>query len=412
MLDTKDVVALAKKAVLVLCMDQPDLALAAANVSHHDGTGKTPTAHVTLDGKIYYNSAYIATLTSGQLLFIVAHEIGHLALCHFERFLKAPDRKLANIACDMSLNKALLDAGLKDYPIGALFPLPGMELFHAERIYDELAKMKREDNLPQEIKDILDQDGPTKPGQGCGPQAPENGESGNQSIGEGGDQSGKGAPKSVEDLCADWAETKVQAEQMAIGSGKGSIFLTAGKVPPSRVKWKSVVKRGIEAATASLGRDDQTWVRRGRRSGEHGPQFAGWQATRAKIAVVIDSSGSMSDEMLHIAISETVALSRDCKASIYLAIHDHGLQWGGWLADSVTTGDITKRVSGRGGTCCKEAYANVEQATKRFGYFIHLTDGGIWGWPAWPKNCAKRVVALIGHDGDPPSGCRVIKVDI
>lgn len=56
---------------------------------------------------VYYNKEYIENLEFSEFMFIVLHEIGHIALQHVAR-RENRDRNLWNIACDLYVNNALL----------------------------------------------------------------------------------------------------------------------------------------------------------------------------------------------------------------------------------------------------------------------------------------------------------------
>ena len=69
---------------------------------------RIPTAAVTPDGIMYMNHHFAATLTDGELGFVVCHEVCHPALLYFERsrtldaVIITPQgpMKLANLAHD------------------------------------------------------------------------------------------------------------------------------------------------------------------------------------------------------------------------------------------------------------------------------------------------------------------------
>lgn len=64
------------------------------------------TLGVTED-TLYYNSAFVSTLTDGELVFILMHEVMHVAMCHAARHGKR-DHELWNIATDLYINEMLV----------------------------------------------------------------------------------------------------------------------------------------------------------------------------------------------------------------------------------------------------------------------------------------------------------------
>lgn len=82
---------------------------------HEDASGNTKTA--ATDGKVMpYNAEFVATLTDGALITLVAHETGHPAFGHTWRFAGASNQKLVNMACDYWLNEQLENDGFEPIP--------------------------------------------------------------------------------------------------------------------------------------------------------------------------------------------------------------------------------------------------------------------------------------------------------
>lgn len=395
---TKTLAAFARRQANAMGWAHPFFAIPSARVRFKEDTdGRiTKTAGVSADGWIYLHTPWASKLTKAELQGLIAHELMHLILGHRRRQGNRIHR-VWNIACDMTINYALKKSGFV-LPGDGVYPPEKWETWHAERIYDELMA-QGESQKPQ--------DGDPAPGQGCGVMAPQ---------GDGDPQDGEGGSQKTEAECSrQWKEIAVQAAEMGRtqGAGKDDALVGAIEVPEPRVRWSAILRKGLSTARSAHGRDSQTWTRRGRRSQAVGPQFCGWQTKAAKCAVVIDTSGSMSDDTLAQCVAEAVAISRASGVRVYLVTHDAGVQWAGWLAPNCRPEAITKALKGRGGTSAYEAYKNVANAAKRFDAFIHLTDGYL-GWPQWPENTRKRIVALTGYHCDPENvrdGALVLEVD-
>lgn len=102
------------------------------------------------DGEVvYYNSDFLKRLDFKDQLFVMAHEIGHIAFNHIKRS-EEKDEKIWNRATDAVLNKYLEGDGL---PIieGAI-NMPDAINCDAEELYDKLLKEKeqKEQNKPQD----------------------------------------------------------------------------------------------------------------------------------------------------------------------------------------------------------------------------------------------------------------------
>jgi predicted metal-dependent peptidase len=105
--------------------------------------------------KIGYNPKFIASLDKEVVLFVLAHEVMHIALKHGLRGQRYENQEIANIAMDFAINIMLKDAGFKIWdqacldkfcvgldalgrPIMKAVDFKGMSF---EQIYPELMKM-------------------------------------------------------------------------------------------------------------------------------------------------------------------------------------------------------------------------------------------------------------------------------
>lgn len=381
-----------------------------------------PTAFVTLRGKIHFSPAFFETLSDAEVMGVLAHEICHPLFGHHGR-QAGRDGRLWNIVTDMAINQGLKDSGIT-LPDCALYPAPEWATWNAERIYDELAQNPEKQPQPQPGQGE-DGDGQPQPTAGCGIEPDPDGSDEGASAGDSNDDSGSdddsaapGDGKSDSELEREWREVAIQAATMdaqaSRGSGKGSALARITEIPAPKVRWGSVVRKGAAAAITAAGRDQQSWTRRGRRSAVRGPQFPGWIKNAPKLAIVIDTSGSMSDEILAQAVAEVLGALKASEIPAYLVTHDHGVQWEGWVSPRTRPTDVTATFKGRGGTCAREAYRCVEQQRDRFDVFIHLTDCHL-SWPQFPANTRQRIIARMGRGGslvEGPEGQRHRLVDV
>ena len=96
------------------------------------------------DGKtIYYNEAYLETLPSEKQMFILAHEICHIAFCHIPR-LRGKNQKAWNIATDAIINQFLREDGLT--PIDGAINIPNATDYDAEELYEKILQEERQEN--------------------------------------------------------------------------------------------------------------------------------------------------------------------------------------------------------------------------------------------------------------------------
>lgn len=332
------------------------------------------TACVDQRGVITLAPAFAATLSDPELHFVLAHELMHLLMLHFERRgTREPVRW--NYAADRAINRALKLSGFKA-PQGLLFPRdPAHERWTAEQLYDV-------EPVPPP------QTGAPRPGEGCGTVPARD----DVLTGQG------EAPRvPLKDAAREWHRIAAAARSCAAGAGAGTGALAElCTLPPSRVRWAQVLRGGLARAVAARGRDDQSWTRRSRRSHSGDFILPGGVTLGTSAAVIIDTSGSVSDQSLHQAIADTIAISRAAATRVYLVTHDDDVQWQGWLTPAARPAEIAAACRGRGGTTFDAAYAAVAAVQHRFDAAVHLTDGGVCAWPARPANVRKLVVALLG----------------
>jgi len=373
---------------------------------------RTGTACVDLLGIIRVNPAFAAKLKDAELQFVIAHELMHpLMLHHDRRGHRDPLRW--NISTDLIINRTLQNvadqAGAgsfsmpmddKGKPIGIMANEDQAEMT-AEQLYSE------QPEPPQWLKDAYAA-GMVPVAAGCGIE-PGDGE---------GDGESEGAGKTDDQLKREWRECAAQAQMTGrqAGTAEGNLLAELLDVPPPKVRWSEVLRGALYRAIAEAGRDDVAWSRRSRRSTTE-IILPGGITYRCKASVVIDSSGSMSDEDLSRCVAETTSIVNNCRVPVFLVVHDHAVQEACWIrpgAKSIVHANIKKRMKGRGGTSFDEAYARVEKEPGKFNAMVHLTDGEVYDWPDRPASVRRLVVALVGSSckDHVPADARVIEVEL
>lgn len=361
-------------------------------------TDKIPTAAVYDSGLVLVNPKFAAGISDRQLAGVVCHEIMHLLLQHSGR-KGSRDHLKWNIATDLAINSALRQMSI-ELPEGALYPPHGAEGTTAEEFYDKLPPMP-----PDAGKGGV--------GRGCGVEKDPNGQSG---AGEGeGDEEGEGAGgKAPAPGQVDWEVVAHQAQASARGTESAKAVAPLLSRKESAIRWKNLLRSTFNRVAASGGRDMQTMSRRNRRSPD-GIILPGWISYRPTVAIVIDSSGSMSNAMLARAVAEAQAAGEAAGARVFLALHAAHCYWHGWIDVKGAPDKLGRLMTYRGGTDAREAYERVGEERAKFDTMIHLTDCELGTWPALPENVRRLVVGQIGggrYASKPPEGkSTVIKVE-
>jgi len=385
-----------------------------------------PTACVNTRGLIMISPTFAASLTDAQLAGVGAHELLHPTLQHHHR-RGDRDPLLWNIATDMAINQLLRECQI-ELPDGAFYPPDGMEAAHAEDFYAYLINQQKQQKQTQGQGQGQGQSQGQGQGQGQG-QSQGQGQGAGEGAGKGAGQpapgqgcgivdagEGDGDDASDADNARQWRVAAHEAKEIARSCGDGGYRALARimDVPPSRVAWDQVLRGAMAQAQGAHGRDDVTFSRRNRRSPQVGAQLPGWRAQRPRVGVLIDSSGSVDDASLTVAIGETVKICASTQSRVYLVVHSNGVQFAGWLAPNTKVSDVRGRVTDRGGTLFRPAYEALAQAGA-LDCAVHLTDGEPCdAWPSLPARCKRLVVALVGSStrAHVPARARIVETKL
>ena len=299
-----------------LLMDEPFFAALSRRMDKR-ASNAIPTAGVmvTEEGKLQmvYNPKFFAPLSEESKKDILKHEFYHIVFQHVtgNRFLsfrdmEASERKIHNIAMDLSIN-----GHLPHLPEGACFPGKGpfehLEPFKtAEHYLKELRKMQKEG------------DGE---GQGEG-----GGEGGTPGEGQGQGQGNGDGMDSFDDHSG-WDEVDEQTKQIAEervkefvkdaveeansssrgwGSVPGNLRKEIVDSISSKVDWRKVLRYFVKQSQKANKRSTVRKINK-----RYPYQHPGKKASRqAKIAIAIDQSGSVSDAMLAAFFSELNTLAK------------------------------------------------------------------------------------------------------
>ncbi len=235
-------------------------------------------ATAAVDGRnMWYNPKFINSLDKEENMFLVGHEVLHCVFNHLcRRFDRDP--KLYNMAADYVINATLVEAGFKMPKIG-LYNEKFLN-WTTEDVYDYLI----ENNVkPQPTLDVHHGD-PGYPGDEEG-----------EGEGEGG--IGDEERKKMED---EWKDAVIQAAQQA-GDLPAGIRRLIKDVTEPQMDWKQILQMHLQ----SLVRTDYTFMRPNKRTFGMGITMPSMDVDdMIKVCIAVDTSGSMTDEMLRDILSE------------------------------------------------------------------------------------------------------------
>lgn len=351
---------------------------------------------------LYINTEWSASLPDNEIFGVLAHEILHAMLRHHER---GGGRNQENWgkAADMAINASLVQSDIALPKAGLLPPRD-----HWEDSADDLYALLDSGEIPQPKN--YD---PDKVGQGCMPKPDSQGEEPgkgdqdqqNQSqegSGEGpgeGEGEGQGEGESQgEGGNSDraWGEMIAQSQSYSRGTGTAKVMARLFKPKPIKTLWERLLRKVANRAQAKGGRDTQSFTRTNRRSGMSDIIFPGWQSTSPALAVIMDTSGSVSDEMLRASLTSVKNIAEQTSVRIFLALHDGDCYHQEWIRPETTVEQLSSKCAARGGTDPKEAFEAVSKAKGRFDACVYLTDGEVGTYPEKPQNVKRMIVGIVG----------------
>jgi predicted metal-dependent peptidase len=267
------------RARISLLLKQPFWGTLATRLILKDATDEEWCNTAATDGRyFYYNRDFISKLTKPETVFLVAHEVEH---CVYDHMSRRGSRRpqMWNAAADYVINYELHEFGVGELPnpktsgVQACFDAKYKGMF-AEEVYELL--LKDPDAKFPEFDIHLE------PGDG------------------------KGEPMTEEERRVLGDEIRGAVMQAAKAAGAGNVPAGVKRMLKDltnpQMDWRELLNMKIQ----SMIKNDFTWQRCSRKSQASGIYLPGTKEdTRIEAAIAIDTSGSMSEDMLRDLLSET-----------------------------------------------------------------------------------------------------------
>ncbi|AWW41835.1 vWA domain-containing protein [Streptomyces cadmiisoli] len=357
-------------------------------------TSQVRTMAVDRHWRCYVAPAFVAATAIEELAGVWIHEAAHLLRDHHGRaeYLSATDQRdrlRINIAQDCEINDDLLTDGLR-LPEGrmepGLFGLPDGGLF------EEYLP-----GIPASSPHRLD----------CGSGA--HGVPAPWDLGQGGSDSTSGlSPVEAEALRRHTAEA-VRAHHRSRGSVPAGWRRWAEQTLEPVVDWRKALTGAVREAAWAGGAVDYTYRRPSRRTPVLGGRVVLPSLRRPlpRVAVVVDTSGSMGDDDLAAALAEISGVLREVGIGgnrVAVLACDADVQ----AVARVTAVDQVE-LAGGGGTDMTVGIRAALAAPEPPQIVVVLTDGHT-PWPDEPVRC-RLIVALIGPDApQPPAWAETVRI--
>lgn len=343
---------------------------------------------------------------------VMYHEVGHLLRDHSGRAksLTEYDPNLWNRAADAEINDDIIAEGRNDWPFepctpGKSFSMP--DGLTAEEYYA---------SVPQDKHGSSAGDGTPKPGSGeCGGAA---GNPGNYEDGPPfgqedakGNKGKEGAARGLGEVEADMVRAQVARDIQDASKSQGTVpaWLDrwANGILTPKVDWRKVLAGQVRQALAdAAGAVNFTYTRPSRRQVPN-VILPNLRRPVPNIAVVVDTSGSMGEEMLSRILGEVngILKAAGAQSGVDCIVCDANVK----SAARVFKAEQIK-LAGGGGTDMRVGIEAAMRRSVRPHAIIVLTDG-YTPWPSAP--IGPRVIAAIVGAGSEstPDWIKTVRVD-
>jgi predicted metal-dependent peptidase len=341
-----------------------------ALVLHLPAVASTRVGTMATDARaLYYNPGYVATLSSADTQFLLAHEALHCALLHFARCGHRV-RARWDRACDYAVNQLLADDGLRP-PDEALWN-PAYRGLAAEAIYPLLR-----DDAPERTLDEHWFGG----GASAGPVAAEASPSGEPLANEdflaahqdGFDEIATRAPTMTQAaaLAEAWQERLAAAALEAQESGRlgASWQSVLGDLAEPRLPWPALLERFVR----SVAREDYAFARPARREGE--AILPGPSSSEIELVLALDTSGSIALDDFRRFVEEMDALKGQVRARVTLLACDMRIAPGApWRFEPWERIVLPDALAGGGGTRFTPVFEWIDEGGLHPDALVYFTD--------------------------------------
>jgi predicted metal-dependent peptidase len=338
--------------------------------------------------RLYYDPNLSWSLD--QQVTVLYHEVMHVLRNHAGRAGQR-DHMLWNIAGDAEINDDIIGEGKWEFPGTPVTPNafnePDGQL--AEAYYEKLMQQAQ-----QQLQQLQKQKGHT-----CGSAA-----DGHARPYEQGPPS-KEQP-GVGEVQADMIRKHVAEEIKSRGNAPAHLQRWAEQLLTPKVDWRAQLKTLVRQAVAVVcGRDDYSFARASRRTFPD-VILPATVSPQPEVAVVLDTSGSISNEQLGQALSELKGVLRAVPSVRVLCVDAavHSVQ--------KVFSPKNFKVEGGGGTDMGKGIEAAMQLNPKPSVIIVLTDG-YTPWPTEPPP-AKVIIGLIGknaNDQNVPGWAKKVRIE-
>ncbi len=364
--------------------------------------------------RVYYNPDFVEAHSRWEIAGVLIHEINHWLRRHHKRAeaIASCDHQVWNLAGDCEINDDLLVNG-------DVIKLPADGIFPKSFNLDE--NQTAEQYYAALLKNAKGRKAGSKPGCGdCGsiadglPRPFDIDPPSTASVEDGPAVPGTADVSGVADIDGDLIRRQIAESIRDAARGRGNVPASLRQwadveLAPPTVPWQKVLRSQITRAAREISAmADFTFTRPSRRSSAlPGIVIPGFTQPVPRIALVIDTSGSMGRKEGAAVLSEVQGILRSVGESVRVV-----------TIDAAVSGDRDVRrvhqivCDGGGGTDMRVGLDHLARDKKdRPDVVVVLTDGDT-PWPDTRVRGIHRVIACLVRDGatPPPAWIKTVRV--
>lgn len=333
---------------------------------------------MAVDGKhLFFNTGFVLSKNPFEIQFIISHEILHLAYGHLDRlFYKSVNKKGAekrnlkifNIACDYIVNRDSLAANIGEMPENLYYDKK-YDGWIAEEVYEDI---KNKDFILPTLDYHLDLSGNNISNQDAGITVSSDGL---KHSSREPNYNKSNVKKNLDDFLSDLtvAKSSIRSEDISAGKIPANLIRIINELTEPKINWRHYIRKIIQ----SHFKQDLNWNKVSRRSSNLDfilPDKS--YGEKVNIHISIDTSGSMTNDMLRDFLSEIKGILlqyKDYEINLWTfdtKIHNH---------QKFTTQNIRKieeyKLNGGGGTTFLTNWNYMKEHKIKPDLFIMFTDG-------------------------------------
>ena len=353
--------------------------------------------------RIYYNPDFINALAKDEIVFVLAHNVMHCVYNHHGR-RSGRDKKVWDSACDYVTNNELIDLRIGKMPnLIRVLHDKKYDDKTAEEVYDDLMKEQKQKQNQQGQGDGDGQGEGSAPGSFDEHFEPNKGKAGAKE--EGSEEEG-GAKSDGQVIMTDpeYNDAQEQFKQAVLAAAKSA--KNAGEVPAGirrmikaltkpKMDWRELLAAQIKSCVPS----DYLWERGSRKTrslGIHMPDMD--REERVEVCVAIDTSGSISEQMLRDFLGEVKGIMEQfTDFEIQIWTFDTSVYNRQCYTPANIDDLLEYDIQGGGGTDFMANWEFMKQEEIEPNRFIMMTDG--YPWNSWgDEDYCETIFLIHGND--------------